>query len=106
MNTMASTITTTGSTLRPGVSSAVYSLSMVLELPPAPAALVDMGLSLFKAEARRLMELDPLSEGVEGREDAETSDIIKVKIFDYVLKLLKVVGCVCVRCVRGFIVGL
>lgn len=53
------TKTTTGSTLRPGLSS-VYNLSMVPELPPAPALLVDVGRtfltdSLWSAAARRLM---------------------------------------------------
>lgn len=38
-------ITTTGSTLRPGDSS-VYNLSMVLELPPAPAERVEVGRAL------------------------------------------------------------
>ena len=45
-------MTTTGSTLSPGDSS-VYSLSMVLELPPAPAALVLLGrwFAVFSARS-------------------------------------------------------
>lgn len=45
MNPTLSTSTTTGSTFRPGESS-VYSFSMVLEEPPAPAARVLAGLWL------------------------------------------------------------
>ena len=45
INPTLSTITTTGSTLSPGLSS-VYSLSMVLEDPPAPAARVLAGRAL------------------------------------------------------------
>lgn len=43
-------------TFKPGESSLVYSLIIVEEEPPAPAALVDMGFSVpsFKAAARRL----------------------------------------------------
>lgn len=48
---MDSTITTNGSTFRPGDSS-VYSLSIVLLLPPAPAALVLDGLALATLSAR------------------------------------------------------
>lgn len=56
MNPKLSTNTTTGSTLRPGLSS-VYNLSIVPELPPAPALLVDVGrafltVSLWSAAAR------------------------------------------------------
>jgi hypothetical protein len=77
MKTTARPITTTGSlkrdkagfqrktwceskgstyTLRPGESSLVYSLIIVEDEPPAPAALVDIGFSVpsFKAAARRL----------------------------------------------------
>ena len=55
------TSTTTGSTFNPGLSS-VYNLNIVPELPPAPAALVDVGLafltvSLWSAAARRRMAL-------------------------------------------------
>lgn len=57
MNPRDKTNTTTGSTFRPGLSS-VYSLSMVPDEPPAPAALVDAGRafrtdSLWSAAARR-----------------------------------------------------
>ena len=50
-------MTTTGSTFRPGDSS-VYSLSIVLLLPPAPAARVLLGralatFSFWSAAARR-----------------------------------------------------
>lgn len=50
---------TIGSTFKPGLSS-VYSLNIVPELPPAPAALVLEGLafltlSLWSAAARRRM---------------------------------------------------
>ena len=59
MKPKLNTKTTTGSTLRPGLSS-VYNLSIVPELPPAPALLVDAGRafltdSLWSAAARRLM---------------------------------------------------
>ena len=58
MKPKLNTKTTTGSTLRPGLSS-VYNLSIVPELPPAPALLVDAGRafltdSLWSAAARRL----------------------------------------------------
>ena len=61
MNPSESTNTTTGSTFSPGLSS-VYNLSIVPELPPAPAALVDVGLafltvSLWSAAARRRIAL-------------------------------------------------
>jgi hypothetical protein len=54
-------IITIGSTFNPGLSS-VYSLSIVPELPPAPAARVLEGrafltLSLWSAAARRRMAL-------------------------------------------------
>lgn len=57
MKTSDSTSTTTGSTLRPGDSS-VYSRSIVLLLPPAPAARVLVGrvlatFSFWSAAARR-----------------------------------------------------
>lgn len=51
MKTTDSVMTTTGSTFSPGDSS-VYSLSMVLELPPAPAALVLLGRRLAVFSAR------------------------------------------------------
>jgi len=46
------TRTIKGSTRRPGESS-VYSLSMVLEDPPAPAERVELGLATCDAPARR-----------------------------------------------------
>jgi hypothetical protein len=59
MKPKLNTRTTTGSTLSPGLSS-VYNLSIVPELPPAPALLVDVGRafltdSLWSAAARRRM---------------------------------------------------
>jgi len=59
MNPKLKTKTTTGSTLRPGLSS-VYNLIIVPDEPPAPAARVELGLwfltvSLWSAAARRLM---------------------------------------------------
>lgn len=51
MNPMLSTMTTNGSTFRPGLSS-VYSFSIVLELPPAPAARVLEGRALATLSAR------------------------------------------------------
>lgn len=51
MKTTERVMTTTGSTLSPGDSS-VYSLSIVLELPPAPAALVLLGLRFAVFSAR------------------------------------------------------
>jgi hypothetical protein len=51
MKTTDRVMTTTGSTLRPGDSS-VYSLSIVLELPPAPAALVLLGRRFAVFSAR------------------------------------------------------
>jgi hypothetical protein len=73
MKTRLSTSTTTGSTLSPGLSS-VYSRSMVLELPPAPAARVLVGLtfasfSFWSAAARRRMAVraPPGAAGDEGR---------------------------------------
>ncbi len=61
INPSERTSTTTGSTFNPGLSS-VYNLNIVPELPPAPAALVDVGLafltvSLWSAAARRRMAL-------------------------------------------------
>lgn len=50
MNTSESTSTITGSTFKPGDSS-VYSRSIVLELPPAPAALVLVGLAFATLSA-------------------------------------------------------
>lgn len=55
---------TIGSTFRPGLSS-VYSLNIVPELPPAPAALVLDGLAFFTlslwsaAARRRIAERGP-----------------------------------------------
>lgn len=55
---------TIGSTFNPGLSS-VYSLNIVPELPPAPAALVELGraflrVSLWSAAARRrIADLGP-----------------------------------------------
>ena len=71
---------TIGSTLRPGLSS-VYSLNMVPELPPAPAALVDDGLafftvSLWSAAARRRMA----ERGPPGGEDARRSDEVDLPV--------------------------
>jgi hypothetical protein len=73
MNTKLSTSTTTGSTLSPGLSS-VYSRSIVLELPPAPAARVLVGLALaifsfWSAAARRRIAVraPPGAAGDEGR---------------------------------------
>lgn len=75
------TSTTTGSTLRPGLSS-VYSLSMVLEEPPAPAERVELGRafrrdSLWSAAARRRKAArgPPGGVGEEGRltEEAEAA---------------------------------
>ena len=59
MKPRLNTKTTTGSTFNPGLSS-VYNLSIVPELPPAPALLVEVGLafltdSLWSAAARLLM---------------------------------------------------
>jgi hypothetical protein len=59
MKPKLNTRTTTGSTLRPGLSS-VYNLNIVPELPPAPALLVEVGRafltdSLWSAAARRLI---------------------------------------------------
>jgi hypothetical protein len=48
---MLSTMTTNGSTLSPGLSS-VYNLSIVDELPPAPAARVLEGRALATLSAR------------------------------------------------------
>jgi len=54
MKEMERTMTTNGSILRPGESS-VYSLSIVLEDPPAPAAREELGLvDAAPAVARRL----------------------------------------------------
>jgi len=47
------TRTMNGSTLRPGESS-VYSLSMVFDEPPAPAARVELGFETVLPVARRL----------------------------------------------------
>jgi hypothetical protein len=73
INTKLNTSTTTGSTLSPGLSS-VYSLNIVLLLPPAPAALVLLGLALaslsfWSAAARRRIAVlgPPGGVGEEGR---------------------------------------
>lgn len=50
-----STNTTTGSTLRPLLSS-VYRRIMVEDDPPAPAALVELGLAAACCAARRLID--------------------------------------------------
>jgi hypothetical protein len=73
MKTRDRTRTTTGSTFRPGDSS-VYRRSIVLVLPPAPAALVLLGralaiFSFWSAAARRRMAVraPPGGGGDEGR---------------------------------------
>lgn len=54
---MERTMTTKGSTLRPASPESVYSLSMVLEEPPAPAERVEVGRAA--AGARRRTALAP-----------------------------------------------
>lgn len=77
INTSDSTSTTTGSTFRPGDSS-VYSRSMVLLEPPAPAARVLLGralaiFSFWSAAARRRMaeRAPPGGGGDAGRDEDE-----------------------------------
>lgn len=52
-------------TFRPGESSLVYSLIIVEDEPPAPAALVDIGFSVpsFRAAARRLLHVTGVQQG-------------------------------------------
>lgn len=86
MNPKLRTKTTTGSTLRPGLSS-VYNRSIVPELPPAPAALVDVGrafftVSLWSAAARLRIAARGPPGGELARATAEPEAVLGLDVDD------------------------